>query len=283
MDTGFPDSDARDDFARARRSSQWARLIARLRGRSGDVELMLPYDEVVTALGRRGQRDLGRREVPLDAVVGSVDRTGGFDRAFRPTDARSRQRFERIAAAVRRGADVPAIDVYQVGEAYFVRDGHHRVAVLRALGRATVAAQVVQILTVVGADRHLRLDDLPLKSHERLFRERVPLPAAARSAITVHDPDLYATLAEGVEAWGYRTMQARGEWWDRKQTAEAWFRDEFIPTVTLLRQAGLMTGGTDAEVFLRLSAERYRLARSHDWDADTLRSLGGTSSPDAAE
>ena len=44
-----------------------------------------------------------------------------------------RQRFERISAAVRRGEDLPAIDVYQVGEAYFVRDGHHRVAVYRAL------------------------------------------------------------------------------------------------------------------------------------------------------
>ena len=115
MDTGYPDADSRDDFARARRRQQWSRLLARLRGRSGDLDVMLPFDEVVAALGRRGQQYRGLREIPLDSIVGSTDRTRGFDRYFRPTSALGRQRFERIAAAVRRSEDLPPIEVYRVG------------------------------------------------------------------------------------------------------------------------------------------------------------------------
>jgi hypothetical protein len=276
MDTGYPDADSRDDFARARRRQQWSRVFARLRGRSGDLDVMLPFDEVVAALGRRGQQYRGLREIDLDSVVGSTDRSRGFDRFFRPTSALGRQRFERIAAAVRRGEDLPPIDVYQVGEAFFVRDGHHRVAVYRALGRLSIWATVTEVLTVVGAGRDLRLDDLPRKTHERLFRERVPLSRTERAAIALSRPEDYARLAEGVEAWGFRNMQASGETLDRRSSAEAWFRQEYVPTVQLLREAGLLSGGTDTEVYLRLSARRYELLLTHRWDHDVLDTLRET-------
>ena len=58
---------------------------------------MLPFEEVVEALGRTGQHDLGLQVVPLDAIVGSVDRAVDFDRGLRPTSARLRSRWERIA------------------------------------------------------------------------------------------------------------------------------------------------------------------------------------------
>jgi len=102
METGFAAADSRDDYARARRNATLARLAARLRMRSGDLDVLLPFDEVVTALGRRGETYLGEQLVDLDAIVGSVDRTKGFDRRFRPTSPQSRVRFERIAAASRR-------------------------------------------------------------------------------------------------------------------------------------------------------------------------------------
>ena len=62
---------------------------------------------------------------------------------------------------------------------YFVRDGHHRVSVARALGRTDIDAYVTEVTTRVDAEQAMRLSDLPLKSHERVFFERVPLPAQA--------------------------------------------------------------------------------------------------------
>ena len=75
-----------------------------------------------------------------------------FDRGFRPTSSRTRTRFERIAEAARRGVALPPIDVYRIGDLYFVRDGHHRVAVARAQGRDTIDARVVEVATRLAAD-----------------------------------------------------------------------------------------------------------------------------------
>ena len=97
-----------------------SRLRRWLRREPGDVDLILPFDEVVTALGRLQERDVGRQVVPLDAIVGTVDRPKGFDRHFRPTTPQVRARWERIAAAMRRGEAMPPIDVYRVGDVYFV-------------------------------------------------------------------------------------------------------------------------------------------------------------------
>ncbi len=275
METGFPDADSRDDFARARRNATLRRLAARLRLRSGDLDVLLTFDEVVGALGHQGERPLGLQQVELDSIVGSTDRVVGFDRAFRPTTETSRVRFERIAAAVRRGEAMPPVELYRVGAVHFVRDGHHRVAVFRALGFEVVEARVTLVRTTMEAGHDLRPSDLPLKGHARLFRERVPLPARLCERIVLDDPADYALLAEGVEAWGFRWMQERGQYADRRETALAWFSTEFEPVLSLLREAGLHPGdgASDAEVYLRVAGERYRVLRTHRWDDDVLESL----------
>ncbi|HZG48602.1 MAG TPA: hypothetical protein VEY90_03685 [Thermoleophilaceae bacterium] len=265
-DTGLPSADAQFDFSRSRRQRALARLSARMRGEPSDVNVILPFEEVVAALGHRGERPLGQQPIELDSIVGSVDRTREFDRSFRPTSTRVRQRWERIAAAQRRGEAMPPIDVYRIGELHFVKDGHHRVSVARALGHKDINAYVTEVLTQLGADRKIRLRDLPLKSHERLFFERVPLPPAARVKIKLSDEWRYAALAEAVEAWGFRASQDRGEAMSRAEVAEAWFRDEYEPVVELLREAELVNRGSETESYMRVAHLRYLLLRTHEWD-----------------
>ena len=275
--TGMPGVDAQHDFLRARRSAATAQLIARLRGEPDDVGVILPYEEVVEALGFVSERPLGLQVVALDAILGTVDRGGDFDRRFRPTSARVRSRWERIAAAVRRGEPLPPVDLVRVGEIHFVRDGHHRVSVARALGRADIDAYVTEVITRINADRATHITDLALKSHERLFFERVPLPEAARAEISLSDPWDYAELAEGVEAWGFRAMQDRVEPLNRAETARAWLEEEYRPVVVMLRETKPIGEGTDTEAYMRVAAERYRLLRTHRWDDDVLdRVVRGT-------
>src|ERR671919_25594 len=153
VDTGFTAQDAQTDFSRARRRQQLSRLAARLRREPDDINVILPFDEVVEALGYRGERNLGLETIELDSIVGTVDRSREFDRLFRPTSRRLRQRWERINKAIREGKGMPPIDVYRIGELHFVRDGHHRVSVARALGLEVIEARVTEILTAVGAER----------------------------------------------------------------------------------------------------------------------------------
>jgi hypothetical protein len=273
MDTGFPSSDAQTDFGRARRRQVASRIARRLRGEPGDVHLILPFDEVIEALGRKSERRLGLRTIPLDAIVGTVDRTREFDRNFRPTTRRVRRRWQRIAEAIRRNQSMPPIDVYKVGDMYFVRDGHHRVSVARQLGLDVIEASVTEIETAVGADAGVRIRDLAMKSHERLFFERVPLPADLRSRIRLPRGSGYASLAEGVEAWGFRRMQAVGEFMTREEAALAWFNEEFEPTIAALREARIGEGMADAELYERVVGLRYLVLRTHRWDEEILERL----------
>jgi hypothetical protein len=274
VSTGFPGSDAQSDFSRARRARLLADIGRRLRREPDDVALMLPFEEVVEALGRVGQHDLGLQVVPLDAIVGSVDRTVDFDRGLRPTSARLRSRWERIAAAQRRGESMPPVSLFKIGDLYFVRDGHHRVSVAKSLGRQDIDAYVTEVDTRVPLDSETRLSDLPLKDHERLFFERVPLPAAARGRIRVSDPWDYGVLAEAVEAWGYRAMQERGSFMDRAEVARRWFADEYEPVTAMLREGQLSAQGeTETDAYLRVAGDRYRVLRTHEWNEQVLDDL----------
>jgi hypothetical protein len=250
-----------------------ARLSARLRRVPDDVRVVLPYEEVVAALGFVSEHRAGLEVVPLDAIVGTVDRGMDFDRRFRPTTGRVRSRWEHIAAAMRRGEALPPVDLVRIGEIYFVRDGHHRVSVARALGRTDIDAYVTEVVTGVGAERTITLADLPLKSHTRVFFERVPLPDDAHHEISLTDPWDYAVLADAVEAWGFRTSQDRGERIGRRETAFLWLENEYRPVVEMLREADLIGGQTETEAYMRVSAERYRLLRTHRWDEDVIERL----------
>src|SRR3954469_21110574 len=249
-----------------RRARVLSDIARRMRREPDDVGLILPFEEVVEALGRTGQHDLGLQVVPLHQVVGSVDRTVDFDRGFRPTSPRLRSRWERIAAAQRRGESLPPVSLYKVGDLYFVRDGHHRVSVAKSLGREDIDAYVTEILTRVRLGRDMRVGDLPLKGHERLFRERVPLGREERARVRLTDPWDFGTLAEAVEAWGFRAMQDRGSYMDRREVAHLWFTSEYLPVADMLSAGELVEPGeTETDAYLRVAAMRYRALRTHEW------------------
>lgn len=272
-DTGSPPFDAQTDYTRARRRRVLDRLSARLRREPADFHLILPFEEVVEALGWRGERYLGMQPITLDSIVGTVERMRDFDRRFRPTSRRSRKRWERIATAARRGESFPPIDVYRIGEVHFVKDGHHRVSVARAQGLPDIDAYVTEVQTELGADRAITRRDLPLKGHERLFFERVPLPAAARERIELSDETRFAMLAEQVEAWGFRAIQDRREPLNRREVAELWFEEEYVPVVEMLREADLIGKRSETEGYMAISEHRYMILRTHDWDDAVIERL----------
>jgi hypothetical protein len=272
-DTGLPQTDAQFDFGRARRRRALSQIAARMR-RDSELQAILPFDEVVRALGRRGERYLGLQTIELDSIVGTVDRGREFDRRFNPTSGRVRPRWERINTAQRKGQAMPPIDVYRIGELHFVKDGHHRVSVARALGHKDIDAYVTEIITELGAGREIRLRDLPLKSHQRLFYERVPLPADARAEIKLSDEWRYAALAEAIEAWGFRVSHERGVLLSRSEVAEEWYDDEYRPVVEMLREAELIRPGmTETEAYMRVAHLRYLLLRTHDWDDAVIEAV----------
>jgi hypothetical protein len=273
-DTGSPRADAEADFLRARRLQMISALGSRmLRKDSGDRKA-LSFQEVVDALGMVNEVSLGLKVIPVDQIVGSVDKVRDFDPKFRPRTGRNRQRFERIAQAARRGEPLPPIDVYQIGEMYFVRDGHHRVSVHRALELPTIEADVRLVRTLVEPDDVHSHSDLAARELRRLFMQRVPLGTADRRELLLSDPEHYPWLAEMVEAWAARLMFVEGQAMDRADAAKRWYAEEFVPVVTMIRDGDLMEKGeTPADAYVRAAGERYSIFHDHVWNADVIAEL----------
>jgi hypothetical protein len=249
-------------------------LAGFVRHDSHTVNETLPFDEVVDALGRRGESHLGVQEIPLECIVGSVDKARDFDRRFRPTSNRGRERWETLARKARSVEHIPPIEVYQLGHLYFVRDGHHRVSVARALGATTIEADVTLIETEVSTDGVGGRRDLEAKHWGRRFLRRVPLTDERRDGVECDDPQNYHRLAEMVEAWALRQMHAEGALMDKETMARRWYDEEYLPVLELIDEAGVR--GKDekgADAYVRVARERYRLIREHAWDEDVMKVL----------
>jgi hypothetical protein len=156
------------DFWRARRQAGMEEVMARLTGKSADL---LSYDEVRKKLrvGPGGRRTL--RDIPLDAIVGSVGRYHDFTRSFLPRLDHA-DRWARVKLAVTSMAGVPPIEVYQIGETYFVQDGHHRVSVARDLEATHIQAYVREVRSRVPLSPDAEADELILKGEYADFLQR---------------------------------------------------------------------------------------------------------------
>ena len=273
-DTGSPRADAEADFLRARRLQVISALASRVRLEDDGDRRALPFQEVVDALGLLEEVSLGLRIIPVDRIVGSVDKVRDFDPKFRPRTGRNRQRWERIAEAVRRGETLPPIDVYQVGEMYFVRDGHHRVSVHRALALPTIEADVRLVRTLVDPDDVRARSDLAGRELQRLFLQRVPIGRALQDAVELSNAEGYPWLAEMVEAWAARLMFAENTCLDRGRAAHRWYAEEFVPVTTMIDEAGLRKKDeTPADAYMRAAGERYAIFRNHVWNAEVIAEL----------
>jgi hypothetical protein len=147
METGNLMIDAQTAFSREQRRRRRERAKRWLLRRPPCVGHLPSLD--VSAPGTR--RAVGLHAIPLSSIVGTAEtaKTRTFDRSFRPA-ASSRQRWERLWMASRRGAPIPPISVYRLGERHFVRDGHHRVSVAQSLGMAAIDAEVVELGPATG-------------------------------------------------------------------------------------------------------------------------------------
>jgi hypothetical protein len=158
--TGVLFDDAQHAYARLARERRLAAVGRRLKHRPAE-EGQLPYlpDELEAGAERR---TLAVQAIALDSIVGTTepDKARAFDRRFRPPQW-SRGRWQLLWIARSRGTPLPPISVYRVGDRHYVRDGHHRVSVARALGESTIDAEIVQLRPAPHLGRERREKTIP--------------------------------------------------------------------------------------------------------------------------
>jgi hypothetical protein len=126
-------------FRHARAGANWRRFVAFFRRRSA---ALLELNLLRKTLRLRGEHYAGVQTVTLCDIIGSEARARDFDAGFAPTAERLASRWQSVAVARILGISLPPVKLIQIGDAYFVRDGHHRLSVARSLGEDAIEAEV---------------------------------------------------------------------------------------------------------------------------------------------
>lgn len=256
-------AEAHRKFDYAKRQAVVEGMVALVRGKPGDL---LPFDDVQRKLGLHITRERGTQQAPLDQIVGSVGKYRDFTRSFWPRNEKLRERWKWIYVAAHDFRGLPPVDLYQVGEVYFVKDGNHRISVARALGSKTIEAYVTEfispaLLTVETVDADL--DALALQIERERFLGRTHLTELRPDAqIEISQPGGYDTLQEHMAVPAYVLSQRTGQAvaWDEAVTL--WYDDVYTPVVRAIHQHDLRRrypGRSDADLYLWLMEQRDAL------------------------
>ena len=147
------------DFATARQQIFIKNCLNFLLRRPNDL---LAFEEVKQLLKLRDSVYRGLHEIELDTIIGSAGKHRDFTRTFRPKNYKAEDRWRRVDELFHKQGFEP-IEVYKVGQVYFVRDGHHRVSVNRTHHIPTIEAYVVEYSTPVSITKEDNLASIRLK------------------------------------------------------------------------------------------------------------------------
>jgi nucleotide-binding universal stress UspA family protein len=261
-------STALQDFRRARRRAAMQELLERLGARP---QRLLSFDEVRRHLGEHAQSSRGMREIPLESIVGSVGRYEDFNRQFLPRQEIQAGRWARVRMAFE-FQGTPPIEVYKIGEAYFVSDGHHRVSVARQLGAKTIEAYITEIPTRAPISPEDDVDDLILKVERAKFLEQTSLDKRRPDVeLAPTCAGCYAELLDHISVHRYFMGQEQAREISFEEGVEHWLENVYLPAVEAIQQLGLLKDFTDrseADMYLWLMRHRAELAAQLGWDLD---------------
>jgi len=261
--------EAQRSFERAQARAVVERVVGRLRGQPTDL---LPFELVRDKLNLLPSSDRGLRDIPLDHIVGSEGRYEEFSRSFLPRSRRMRDRWKRVYGEVQGSQGLPAIDVYQVGDVYFVKDGNHRVSVAREMGATHIEAHVTEYTGTVALEADTTLDGVLLKAEQTRFLQHTHLDELQPEVqVEFTFPGLYEKLEEHIAVHGYflgKDRQCDICW---KEAVHSWYENVYLPVVRIIREQGVLKdfpGRTEADLYLWIMEHRYYLARELEQEID---------------
>jgi len=243
--------------------------MARLTGRSADL---LSYEEVRQKLKVRkvGERKL--KQIPLDAIVGSVGRYQDFTRTFLPRYDADERRWTRVRESMLGPRGMRPIEVYQIGEVYFVLDGNHRVSVARQLGATRIPAYVVELRTKVPLAPDVQLDDLIVKAEYAEFLEHTRLDERRPDAdLSVTMPGQYQVIEEHIDVHRHFMSLEQERDVACLEAAVHWYDEVYQPVVQVIRDRGILRdfpGRTETDLYVWTFEHRAALAEDLGWEID---------------
>ena len=227
------------DFQSARQKAAVQEILARVTGRSTQL---LSYEEVAEKLKLRARTERGVQHIPIDAIVGSVGRNTDFTRTFLPRRAGDQQRWAGVKAAfLEEGAGLPPIEVYKVGEVYFVVDGNHRVSIARHEEFRTIEARVIEFNTDVKLTPDVQIDDLIIKAEYIEFLDATRIHEQRPNVdLSVTTCCQYEKLIDQILVSQYLLQEEGKQDVTLQDAAAYWYDTMYIPLAEAIRDRGLL-------------------------------------------
>lgn len=260
------------DFQSARKKAGIQEVLARVTGRSNQL---LSYDEVAEKLKLQIRTERGLQDIPLNAIVGSVGRYTEFTRTFLPRHANDQNRWAGVKTAVEGDLGLPPIEVYKVGEVYFVVDGNHRVSIARQEGFEFIQAHVIEFQTEIKLTPDVQPDDLIVKAEYADFLNKTRVHESRPNVdLSVTSCCQYDKLMEQIHVSQYILQEERKQDVPPKGTvslqdaAAYWYDTMYIPLAEAIRDRGLMHWFPDrtiTDLYIWIAENRAALEKELGW------------------
>ena len=246
-------------YPRATRREMWKRLSRLVSGE--EEQTLLSFEEVRERLHLFQQSYGGIKPIPVRNIVGSAARTSDFDDDFLPLKPHIKRRWENLEHLYP-NSDFPPITVYKVGDAYFVIDGHHRVAIAKQRETEMIDAEITEIHTDLPIDEETDIREVIHLEMEQMFLRHSGLRLVRPQArFSCRRPVGYVELLENVRLHGYHMMQEAGEVLSPERIAADWYDKRYLPTIEVIRESGLteeIPSSTETDLFLWIHQRRRR-------------------------
>jgi hypothetical protein len=260
-----PLASALNEFKQARRQAVLETIIHRLQGRS--VEL-LSYNEIADMLKVQGRSERGIQTIPVAAIVGSVGRYNDFTRSFLPRHDWDAQRWAKVKAAGQ-AAEFAPIEVYKVGEAYFVLDGNHRVSIARRFGIEFIQAEVIEVFTRVPISPDIQPDELIIKAEYAAFLTWTQLDKLRPFAnLQVTIPGQYEKIENHIEVHRFFLEMEEGIELSDDEAVVRWFDEAYMPLIEAIREQGMLyefPQRTETDLYMWLATHQAQLRNLLGW------------------
>jgi hypothetical protein len=267
------DEQVNSDFDRARQKALFRELLSVFRRESNQL---IPYHEVRKRVAPEAESYRGIQVVPVAQIVGSVDRFQDFDRAFLPRQRHTAGRWKNIDRAYYQDVRLPPIQLYKVGDVYFVKDGNHRVSVARERGVEFIDAEVFEGHIRVPLYASMSPEELLLQVEYAEFLRNTDLDRLRP------DHDIRPTaLGRYDEIWDQILLhrewltEHRGQEASIQEAVASWYDDIYLPIVRVLRQQGIVRRFADrseADIYLWVTRHQDELEHRYGHEVDPAES-----------
>jgi len=253
-----------EDFRNARRKAALEKVSGTLFGSSHHL---LEFQQIENQLNYDNIENLGLKNIPLDAIVASVNRHDDFTRKFFPRSKVDPQRWQRVSKAA--SIQPLPIDVYQIDEVYFVLDGNHRVSVARQHGQTHIMANVTKIESFISITPEDNFEDIIIKNQQAHFLKDTKLNELRPELdFTVTVAGSYRQLRDQIAIHHLNLELEQHYPYSFREAVLSWVDEVYLPVVQSLTQHGLLRDFpeyTPTDLFLWLVEYQQELSRHYGW------------------